>query len=143
MQWLKNIAGRHLIQKGDTTMLPNMKKVLLVAGALLLVTALIPTTAAAQYGRRTFTVFNDSHYRIDHVYVSPNNNRYWGSDQLGRDVFLPGYRFDMALVPGWYDVKLVDQSGYTCVVRDVDFRGGDRWVITDDVLLACEILSSN
>jgi len=40
-------------------------------------------------------------------------------------------------------VKLVDQDGDTCVVNNVDFRDGESWTITDGVLVACELFSSN
>jgi len=123
-------------------MLSLIRKVL-VAGALVLATGLIPTTAAAQNGTRTFTVFNYSHYRITHMYVSPSGYSYWGSDRLGRDVLFPNYRVDLSVVRGWYDVKLVDQDGDSCVVPDVDFRSSENWTITDGVLLACESLSQN
>jgi hypothetical protein len=120
-------------------MLSLMKK-LLVAGALVLATAVgFSTTAAAQ--EQTFTVYNRSSYRINHLYVSPTSTTYWGSDRLGSDVFPPNYRFDLTVVPGWYDVKLVDQDGDTCVVNNVDFRDGESWTITDGVLVTCEIFS--
>lgn len=121
-------------------MLPTIKKVLFVAGALILAAASIPTTAAAQ---STFTVFNESHYQIYQLFVSPSNSNSWGSDRLGRRVFLPGYRFDLPVAYGWNDVKLVDKSGHSCVVEDVDFRAGETWTITDGVLAVCELLSEN
>jgi len=120
-------------------MFSNIKKVL-VAGALALAAVVsIPTNAAAQ--DRTFTVFNRSSYRIDHLYVSSSNNNYWGGDRLGNDIFYPNYRFDLSVYPGWYDVKLVDQDGDTCVVNNVDFRDCGSWTITDGVLLTCELFS--
>ena len=101
---------------------------------------LIPATAAAQ---NTFTVYNESHYQIYQLFVSPSNSNYWGSDRLGNRVFLPGYRFDLPVAYGWYDVKLVDKSGHSCVVEGVDFRAGGTWTITDDVLAVCYLLSAN
>jgi hypothetical protein len=120
-------------------MFSNIKKVL-AAGALMLAAVVsIPTSAAAQ--DRTFTVFNRSSYRINHLYVSPTSYTNWGNDKLGSDIFYPNYRFDLSVDPGWYDVKLVDQDGDTCVVQDVDFRNGENWTITDGVLLTCELFS--
>jgi hypothetical protein len=123
-------------------MLNTFKKIM-VAGALMLATALVPTTAAAQDGMRTFTVFNNSRYRINQMYVSPSSYPNWGNDKLGNEVFPPTYRFDLSVYPGWYDVKLVDQDGDTCVIKGVDFRDGESWNITDGVLVACELFSSN
>lgn len=42
-----------------------------------------------------------------------------------------------------YDVMLVDQDRDICVVPNVDFRYGESWTITDDVLVLCEIVSEN
>jgi hypothetical protein len=120
-------------------MLTSLKKVL-AAGALVLATAVgFSTTAAAQ--SRTFTVFNRSSYRINHLYVSPTSYTYWGSDRLGNDVFYPDYRFDLTVAPGWYDIKLVDQDGDSCVINNVDLRGGDSWTITNSTLLSCELFT--
>jgi hypothetical protein len=114
-------------------MFSTIKKVL-VAGALVLATAVgFSTTAAAQ--ERRFTVFNRSSYRINHLYVSPTSYTYWGSDRLGSDIFYPNYRFDLSVAPGWYDIKLVDQDGDSCVVGDVDSRDGESSTITNATLL--------
>ena len=120
-------------------MFSTLKKIL-VAGALVLATvACIPTNASAQ--ERTFTVFNHSSYRINHLYVSPTSNTYWGSDRLGDDIFYPNYRFDLDVIPGWYDVKVVDQDGDSCVINNVDFRNGESWNITDGTLIVCELFT--
>jgi hypothetical protein len=120
-------------------MLSNIRKIM-VAGALMLAAALtVPASAAAQTA--TFTVFNQSHYQINHLYVSPTNYNSWGSDTLGYRVFPPNYRYDLAVTPGYYDVRLVDQDGDSCVVPSVDFRNGDSWTITDGTLLTCELIS--
>jgi hypothetical protein len=56
-------------------------------------------------------------------------------------VLFPNYHVDVAVVPGWYDVMLVDQDGDRCVIPNVDFRRGDNWTVTDGVLVACELFS--
>jgi len=111
----------------------------LIAGTLMLGATLgISTNATAQDWTRTFTVVNGSHIRIDHLYVTPNTYSRWGYDRLGRYVLQPGYRYDVSVVPGWYDVKLVDKDGDECIVPSVDFRRGETWTITDGILLYCE-----
>jgi hypothetical protein len=113
-----------------------------IVGALVLAAALgIPTTAAAQNGIRTFTVSNESSYQINHLYVSLSSYGVWGPDRLGDYVLSPNYHENVAIVPGWYDVMLVDEDGDRCVVPDVDLRAGERWTITNNVLLTCEWLS--
>jgi hypothetical protein len=96
-------------------MLPTIKRVLFVAGALVLAAVLIPATAAAQ---NTFTVHNESHYQIYQLFVSPSNSNYWGSDRLGNRVLLLGYRFDLWVPYGWDYVKLVEKW--------TQLRGGGR-----------------
>lgn len=123
-------------------MIPTIRKALLV-GALTLAAALVPTMATAQNGTRTFTVFNYSHYRIDHMYVSPIGYRTWGGDRLGRNYLYPNQRADMYVARIQYDVMLIDQDGDRCVVPNVDFRYGESWTITDDVLVLCEVFSEN
>lgn len=120
-------------------MISNLKKIL-AAGALMLAAVVsIPTSAAAQ--NATFTVFNRSSYRINHMYVSSTSSNYWGGDRLGNDILYSNYRSDLQIYPGWYDVKLVDQDGDSCIVRDVNFSNGGSWTITDGLLLACELFS--
>ena len=121
-------------------MMNTMKKMMLT-GVLVLAAASIPSVAVAQSGRQTFRVDNQTSYTIEHVYVSPTNYTYWGYDQLGSKVLPPDYYFQVSVVPGWYDVKLVDQDGDSCVVPNVDFRGSDTWTLTDRVLVACELFS--
>jgi len=38
-------------------------------------------------------------------------------------------------------VKLVDQDGDSCVIRNVNVSYGETWTITDGTLLACELFS--
>jgi hypothetical protein len=112
---------------------------LFFSGVLTLAAALAPAHAAAQ-STRNFTIFNDSRYRINQLYVAPESNSTWGINRL--EHALPtNYRADLAVDPGWYDVMLVDQDGDKCVVSNVDFRNGDSWTITDQVLVTCELLS--
>lgn len=120
-------------------MLSNMKKIM-ITGFLAIAAALcVSMPAAAENGR--FTVFNESRYRINQMYVSPTGYNRWGYDRLGNNVLFPDYRFDLGVVPGWYDVKLVDQDGDTCVVPNVDIRYGETWTITDGILVACELFT--
>ncbi len=121
-------------------MLSTMKK-MMAAGALMLAAGMAPAVASAQDATRTFTVYNNSRFRIDHLYVSPSSSSRWGYDQLGEYDLPTNYHVDVPVDPGWYDVKLVDQDGDDCVIKDVDFRDGESWTITNGVLLACEVFT--
>ena len=136
-----NEVHQDIETKEDKPMLHNLKR-LLTTGTLLLA-AMFGTSAvaAAQTWTTTFTVVNGSRYRIDHLYVSPVNYAKWGYDRLGNYVLAPGYRYELPIVRGWYDVKLVDKDGDQCVLRNIDFTNGDTWMITDRILLVCEYFS--
>jgi hypothetical protein len=121
-------------------MLSTMKK-MLFASSLFLTAASASTIASAQNGVETFRVINRSSYQIDHIYVSPTSNTYWGADQLGRGVLPSDYRETISIYPGWYDVKLVDHDGDSCIIGNQDFRESEDWTFTDATLLACEFLS--
>lgn len=121
-------------------MFSNLKKKL-IAGALVLTACLgTSTIASAQGYYRTFTIVNHSSLTIRRVFVSPSGYQYWGSDRLGTYVLNPNYQFTVNLEPGFYDVKLVDQDGDSCVVGNVDFRNNDTTELTNVNLLACELL---
>lgn len=110
-------------------------------GALTLALAAF-TVAPAPAQTRTFQITNESHFSIERIYVSPASYDRWGVDRLGDNVLRPGYEFTLSVIPGHYDVKLVDEDGDTCVVNGVDFRSGDSWRLTDGILLACEVVTA-
>jgi hypothetical protein len=121
-------------------MLARIKNILAL-GALCLGSLLL-TAAPAAAQTRSFQVVNQTRYRIDHIYVSPTDYSRWGYDRLGDDVLRPGYQLTISLIPDFYDVKLVDQDGDSCVVKNVDFRDGDRWTLTDGLLVVCELATA-
>ena len=121
----------------------SMIKRIVIAATLCVIAASVSTSANAQDNEETFTVINDSSYGIYQMYVSPTSYTYWGIDRLGSNVLYPTYRADLAVAPGWYDVKLVDEDGDACVIHNVDFREDDSWTLTNGLLLACEFLTHN
>jgi hypothetical protein len=98
----------------------------------------IALTALA--ARANITIVNESLWDIHHLYLSSVDDEEWGPDQLGREVIGSGETFVLRGVPcDDYDVKLVDEDGDVCEIREVDICGGQhRWVITDEDLLACQ-----
>ena len=114
-------------------------KTMFVTATFALLMGLLPSVASAQ--TRNFAVINDSSYRINHIYVSPASYDRWGYDRLGDRVLLPDYRFDLAVYPGWYDVKLIDEAGRSCELDNLDFRSGDTWTLTDGLLAVCDLVS--
>ncbi|HEX8846244.1 MAG TPA: hypothetical protein VF791_16470 [Pyrinomonadaceae bacterium] len=97
------------------------------------------TAATAQRGGE-FMIVNKSSYSIYHLYLSPSIRRAWGKDQLGRRVIKPGDSFTLHGIPcGLYDIKVVDQDGDACEIREIAMcKDHTHWDMTNDDLLRCE-----
>jgi hypothetical protein len=89
------------------------------------------------------TIVNKSLWDIHHLYLSSTADTEWGPDQLGDEVIGSGERFKLHGVPcDDYDVRIVDEDGDSCVVGGVTLcADDDAWVITDEDLLACQIVT--
>ena len=88
------------------------------------------------------TVVNRSLWAIHELYLSSTDENEWGPDQLGSETVInTGGDFTINRIPcDTYDVKLVDEDGDECVVGGVALcAGSDRWEITDDDLLSCQV----
>src|SRR4051812_42489006 len=110
-------------------MLNRFKKMML--STALLSAALWTSSTASAQSLRKLVVANNSDFKIYEIYVSPQRSNYWGNDWLGRHVLVGGYQVTLSLYPGFYDVKLVDQDGDSCIIPNVDFRHSDTWSITN------------
>jgi hypothetical protein len=91
-------------------------------------------------GEGEFMIVNKSKYAIHHLYLSPSDKNTWGKDQLGSKVINPGASFTLQGIPcGLYDIKVADQDGDTCEIREVAMcRDHTHWELTNDSLLKCE-----
>ena len=101
---------------------------------------------SAQAGKfdSVVTVKNSSLWEIHQMYLSSVDEEEWGPDQLGEQVIdAQGGKFSLSGVPcDSYDVRLVDEDGDECVVREVDLCGdNETWTISDEDLLACQVES--
>jgi hypothetical protein len=87
-----------------------------------------------------FMIVNKSRFTIYHLYLSPSARRSWGRDQLGRKVIKPGDSYTLNRIPcNLYDVKVVDQDGDACEIREVSMcRDHTHWDLTNEDLLKCE-----
>jgi hypothetical protein len=82
---------------------------------------------------------NESLWDIHHIYLSDADSDEWGPDQLDDDVLEIGQTLRLKGVQcGRYDVKLVDEDGDVCELRNVKLCGDERWTIDDDALLTCQ-----
>lgn len=83
-------------------------------------------------------LINNSGYEIEKVYMSLTRSDTWGSDILGSDTIPSGWTETINANPGRYDLKLVDNSGDTCEVRDVALNYDRTVTIERSALLHCE-----
>ena len=90
-----------------------------------------------------FVINNESRWDIHRLYVSSSDSSEWGEDQLDDDILRSGQTLTLRGVAcDTYDVKMIDEDGDTCELRNVDMCGGEEWTITDQTLINC-IASSN
>jgi hypothetical protein len=99
-------------------------------GILFGAVAMMPLSADAQGSRYGLTVHNRSAYTIYRLYVSRSDENNWGPDQLGRRVIAPGASFTLNnILPGEYDLKVVDQDGDTVVRRGINVFNDKTWTL--------------
>ncbi|MBA3766657.1 MAG: hypothetical protein H0W99_06655 [Acidobacteria bacterium] len=112
----------------------------LVLAVILGAFALLPVRSQAEPQGGEFMIANKSRFTIYRLYLSPSNNRRWGKDQLGRRTIKPGGEFTLNRIPcGLYDIKVQDEDGDSCEIREVSMcRDHTHWDLTTDALLKCE-----
>jgi hypothetical protein len=84
----------------------------------------------------TLTIYNDSSYVLEEVYLAEVRDRTWGPNLLSRPLF-PGDEliiYDIAC--GNYDVMVVDDYGLDCVLENLRLCFSDDYWVIDDVTLA-------
>jgi hypothetical protein len=118
--------------------------IMLAIATLALAVGPAPVAAKSKKSNATVTVVNQSNWDIHELYLSSVDDGDWGPDQLGAfDIIESGARWQIRNIPcGRYDVKLVDEDQDECIVGDVAICGAnDTWVITNEDLLACQLLT--
>jgi hypothetical protein len=82
---------------------------------------------------------NQSAWDIHRIFISTTDSESWGEDQLDDDILKSGQTLTLHGVScDYYDVKLVDEDGDTCELRNVKLCSDKVWTIDDDELLQCE-----
>jgi len=87
---------------------------------------------------------NQSSWEIHEIHVSPASQRNWGEDYLGSDILEKGDSLTLTgLEAGSWDILVIDEDGDRCILEGIDYDTSDRdrWVITDNDLLACQSAS--
>jgi len=87
----------------------------------------------------TLTVYNDSNYAIEELYLTHSTSFGWGANLLSNDLLFPGERLVLDVDCGTYDVLLVDEDGVDCQVNDIDLCLNDAtWHITNNT---CDVFA--
>lgn len=82
----------------------------------------------AQAGK--LSIANASETTIAHIYVSPIDVDRFGPDLLRGAKVPAGQSFSFADLPnGLYDMKIVDEKGAECLLKDVDYFQYSVWTI--------------
>lgn len=81
---------------------------------------------------------NQSSWAIHEIYFAPSSQTDWGDDHLGNEILETGDSLTLTGVnEGRWDVMLVDEGGYECIVEDVEIDASERVTLTDEDLAAC------
>ncbi len=83
---------------------------------------------------------NESRWSIRQLYFAPVDSDRWGPNQVSHSSIRSGDSFTLTGIRcDKYDVKLVDEDGDECIVRDVALCGTDKiWHLGDRDLLKCQ-----
>lgn len=104
----------------------------------ILLGAALAAVATAAYAS-DLIIQNESAWDIHRIYISSTDTESWGEDQLDDDILKSGQTLTLHGVScDYYDVKLVDEDGDTCELRNVKLCSDKVWTIDDDELLECE-----
>lgn len=78
-------------------------------------------------------VRNESDYTIDELYLTDVGSQSWGRNLLGGDGLFPGESISLGADCGTYDAMLIDETGVSCEVHDIDLCLNDAlWVIRNN-----------
>ena len=103
-----------------------------------------PQPMAAEGSRYYLRLENASSFDIHKLFMSSSDEENWGPDPLGVHILRSGASFTLTGISGGaYDVKLVDEDGDSCVVRNVNVYRNRTSQITDEWLLGCEFHRHN
>jgi hypothetical protein len=83
---------------------------------------------------------NDSRRSIRQLYFAPIDSERWGPNQVSHNSIHAGDSFTLTDIRcDKYDVKLVDEDGDECIVRNIALCGADKiWHLGDKDLLKCQ-----
>ena len=87
----------------------------------------------------SLTVYNESSFVIEELYLTEVDSPTWGSDLLGSDVLFPGEAIELGVDCDYYDALVIDETGLECEILDIDLCFNDaQWVIRNN---SCDVFS--
>ena len=110
---------------------------------MVLAALLSATVCSVAVGAERLRFWNLTSVTISKLYLAPAGTDEWGPDQCQND---PDGAVDSderlslkGIEPGRYDVKLTDKKGRTCIVRNVEVKGGRPYAfsVEDSDLKGC------
>jgi hypothetical protein len=112
------------------------KKIIILTGLLLL----LGTFALYAQNLPTVRIVNNTGYDIFYVFISPEENEFWGNDLLGDDDILENGQTMTFTLPqplnrvNVYDIRLVDEDGDSYFKMGLTLTNNARIVFTMDDL---------
>ncbi len=89
-------------------------------------------------------VSNESDFEIHEMYVTEIDSPTWGPNLIERSILLPGESMKLALDCNTYDAMLIDETGASCEIQNVDLCFDDAdWVITNRSCTVFEAAAAN
>ena len=84
--------------------------------------------------RRAPEILESDGFTIKELHLAPAGTENWGPDQCRNDpdgAVEADERLTLKdIVPGRYNVKLLDEKGRVCIVRDVEVSGGKPYAFS-------------
>jgi hypothetical protein len=119
---------------------PNYAARILIA---LLVSAALGDSTSSTMAEESkgMRFWNLTLHTITQLRLSPTGENRWGADQCQNDrdgTVEHDERLRITgVTPGRYDVKLTDETGRTCVVRNIEVRAGVVFTVEEKQLTDC------
>lgn len=99
------------------------------------------TTSVALAAERPIRFWNLTRYTISELTLAPAGSTNWGANQCRNDKDGTVDSDERLRItdtpPGTYDAKLTDESGRTCIVRNVKLEAGEIFSIEEKELTDC------
>jgi hypothetical protein len=93
----------------------------LVAGILF-----APACVLVVDDENTLVIDNDSDFFLERIYIAEDGDETWGSNLAPTGGLGPDESIEVELGCGEYDLRVVDEEGLQCLVRDIDLCLGDE-----------------